>query len=332
MVTKINRMMPLNMTRLLKRLQFRSGQSKNVVYFRPAIYGKDDYGVETGDILVPDINLPDVPAYVRIYQQQDFVLQQGGSNIIGAARVYLPRLEVLKNNPNFDNKNNVYFNQVEGWDKIIDRERNVYTIPVSTTTGWYPVVMNATYTTDSGTTITATVGADTQGFLIHSGTSDAAERKIGMEADRYTFQIKSSGTTRLTKFSLWGGENSNYEVAYTIDGAGLMVPASDWLTVDVPYTSGTVAASSSIWLSGTRYGVAVSTGSKFSYTSGSKYHRWAISSSASGNKVYLRNANMYKSVEWSVRRVDDYNDEYVVLDCVRNRGKIDSVRRAFDDG
>jgi len=327
MVTKINRMMPLNMTRLLKRLQFRSGQSKNVVYFRPAIYGKDSYGVETGDIVVPDINLPEVPAYIRVYQQQDFVLQQGGSNIIGAARVYLPRLDVLKNNPNFDQTNNVYFNQVEGWDRIIDKERNVYTIPVSTTAGWSGAQMNATYTTDSGTTITATVGADSEGYLLYSSGS-----KNVLESDRYTFQIKSSGATRLNAFSIWGGGSSNYEISYTIDSPGLMVPASDWLTVDVPYTSGTVGVSSSIWISGTRYGVAVTTGSRFTYLSGSEYHRWNVSSSASGNKVYLRNANMYKSVEWNVRRVDDYNAEYVVLDCVRNRGKIDSVRRAFDDG
>jgi hypothetical protein len=78
MVTKINRMMPLNMTRLLKRLQFRTGQSRDVVYFRPPVYGKDSYGNETGEVIVNDITLPDVPAYVRIYQQQDFVLQQGG--------------------------------------------------------------------------------------------------------------------------------------------------------------------------------------------------------------------------------------------------------------
>jgi hypothetical protein len=323
-------MMPLNMTRLLKRLQFRTGQSKNVVFYRPPIYGRDDYGVETGAVTVDEILLPDCPAYIRVYQQQDFVLQQGGKNILGSARVYLPRLDVLKNNPNFNQNNNSNFSQIEGWDQIIDKERNVFTIPVSTTTGWSGALMDATFTTDGGEVITATVGTDTQGFLIHSGASNAVDNRVGIEADRYTFQIKSSGTTRLNKFSLWGGENSNYEISYTIDGAGLMVPASNWLTVDVPYTSGTVAASSSIYLSGTRYGVAVSTGSKFSYTSGSKYHRWGISSSASGNKVYLRNANMYKSINWNVRRVDDYNDEYIVLDCVRNRGRVESLRRAYN--
>ena len=322
-------MMPLNMTRLLKRLQFRTGQSRDVVYFRPPVYGKDSYGNETGEVVVNDINLPDVPAYVRIYQQQDFVLQQGGHNIVGAARVYLPRLDVLKNNPNFDQGNNVYFNQVEGFDKIIDNQQTIFTVPVSSTTGWTKAAdVNATFTTDSGTTITANLGADPIGAFFYSSSANNV-----LESDRYTFQIKSTGTTRLNKFSIWSGNDSNYAITYTINGSdGLMVPASDWLTVDVPFVSGTVAVSSSVYISGTRYGVAVSTGSNFNYVSGSKYYRWTISGNASGNKVYLRNLRQYKSIEWSVRRVDDYNEEYICLDCVRTAGRDDKLRRAYNDG
>tara|TARA_R110000824_G_scaffold5437_2_gene25106 strand:+ start:1996 stop:2964 length:969 start_codon:yes stop_codon:yes gene_type:complete len=321
-------MMPLNMSRLLKRLQFRTGQSRDVVYFRPPIYGKDSYGNETGEVVVKDINLPEVPAYVRIYQQQDFVLQQGGHNIIGAARVYLPRLDVLKNAPNFDQNNNINFNQVEGWDRIIDNEQTIFTVPVSSTTGWNKAAgVDATFTTDSGTTITSHLGANPVGAFFYSSSANNI-----LASDRYTFQIKTSGSVRLNKFSIWSGPNSNYLVDYKINGTdGMMLPAADWLTIDVPFASGTVAASSSVYISGTRYGVAVTTGSNFNYTSGSKYYRWTISGAASGNKVYLRNARQYKSIEWSVRRIDDYNDEYICLDCVRIAGRTDSLRRAYND-
>lgn len=326
MVTKINRMMPLNMTRLLKRMQYRTGQSRNVVYYRPPIYGKDNYGVETGDVIVDDINLPEVPAFVRIYQQQDFILSQGGHNILGAARVYLPRLEVLKNSPNFDQNNNIYFNQVEGWDQIIDREDTVFTIPVSTTTGWVSGTADTTFTTDSGTTVTTTIGTDATGSFSYSSSG-----KNILESDRYTFQIKSSGATRLQNFSIFGGLTDAYELSYTINGGdGIVIPASDWLTFDVPFISGTVAASSSVYLSGTRYAIAVTSGSSFSYLDDIRYARWSVSGST-GNKIHLRNASLYKSINWSVRRVDDYNEQYVVLDCVRNRGRTESLRRAYND-
>ena len=37
----------INMSGLLKKLSFRTGQSRRVVYYRPPIYGKDNYGVES---------------------------------------------------------------------------------------------------------------------------------------------------------------------------------------------------------------------------------------------------------------------------------------------
>ena len=36
----------INMGRVLRHLRFRTDQSRKVVYHRPPIYGKDNYGVE----------------------------------------------------------------------------------------------------------------------------------------------------------------------------------------------------------------------------------------------------------------------------------------------
>ena len=52
------------MTGLLKRLSFQTGQSRKVTYYRPPVYGKDNYGVETDTISAQEIIVPDVRAYV----------------------------------------------------------------------------------------------------------------------------------------------------------------------------------------------------------------------------------------------------------------------------
>ena len=77
--------------------------------------------------------------------------------------------------------NNIYFNQVEGFDKIIDNQQTIFTVPVSSTTGWTKAVeVNATFTTDSGTTITTALGADPVGAFYYSSSANNV-----LESDRY---------------------------------------------------------------------------------------------------------------------------------------------------
>ena len=93
--------------------------SDRVTYHRPAIYKTDDYGVPSGTIGSQEILLPDLPAIIRPALTADYSQQAMGSNIIGAARVYTPNIETIKNIPNFDQDNNTDFNEIEGWDKLI---------------------------------------------------------------------------------------------------------------------------------------------------------------------------------------------------------------------
>ena len=55
----------INMGRVLRNLRYHTNQSKMVTYYRPTIYGKDNYGVETGVVSTAEILLPDLPALIR---------------------------------------------------------------------------------------------------------------------------------------------------------------------------------------------------------------------------------------------------------------------------
>jgi len=85
------------MTGLLKRLSFQTGQSRKVTYYRPPVYGKDNYGVETDTISAQEIIIPDVRAYIRNRTDKSFVQQRAGHNITGKADIFLPNLRTLKN-------------------------------------------------------------------------------------------------------------------------------------------------------------------------------------------------------------------------------------------
>ena len=71
----------INMSGLLKKLSFRTGQSRRIVYYRPVIYGKDNYGVENNSVITNEINVPDVPAYIRNVVDKDYVIERGGHNL-----------------------------------------------------------------------------------------------------------------------------------------------------------------------------------------------------------------------------------------------------------
>ena len=67
-----------------------------------------------------------------------------------------------------------------------------------------------------------------------------------------SFKITTSGTS------------SDFDITYTIDG--LTLPTDDYVSIDVPFASGVVADNTSIYMSGTRYPVTVTSGSKYAWT------------------------------------------------------------------
>ena len=316
----------INMGRVLRQLRHRSGQSRLVTYRRPAIYGKDDYGVEGGSIVAQELLFPSLPALIRPAVTADYVLEKSGHNIIGVARVYTPNIQTIKGMPNFEqNIANPNFNEIEGWDRFIDRQRNIYQVPTSGTSGWTSGTADVTFASD-GQQITATLGTDYNGtFYLTTGAQNT------FEGDRITFQIKASGASniKLTNFKSYNGgtQNANYAITYT--PASLSIPTGSWLTVDIPFVSGTVASGTSIYESGTRYAVTVTTGSSFDYEANLRDFEFEVSGAASGNTVMVRDIRYYKSISWHVHSLKEINDEFMIFNTVRTRGKRDSRRRAY---
>ena len=99
------------------------------------------------------------------------------------------------------------------------------------------------------------------------------------------------------------------------------------MTVDVPFISGSSATS--IYLDGVRKPVTVTTGSSFDYEADLRDFELRVSGSASGNKIYIKAIEYYKSVSWHVHSLKDMTDGYIIFDCVRTRGRNDSRRRAY---
>ena len=315
----------INMGRILRNLRYHTSQSKMVTYYRPPIYGKDSYGVETGVVSTAEILLPQLPALIRPALTADYQLEKGGANIIGAARAYTANLKTIKGMSNFDQDNNTNFNEIEGWDRLITNNRNIYTVPTSGTSGWTSGTADVTFTSD-GQALTATLGADYDGkfYFTTSATNT-------LEADRLRFQVMASGASNisLTNFRSYNGatQDTNYAITYT--PASFNIPTGSWMTVDVPFVSGTVASGTSLYDAGTRYAVTVTSGASFDYEADLRDFELRVSGAADGNTVMVRGIEFYKSIEWHVHSLKEETDAYCIFNCVRTRGKRDSIRRSY---
>ena len=312
------------MNRVFRALRYRTEQAQKVTYHRPSIYKTDNYGVPSGTIGSNEILVPDLPAIIRPTVTADYQQERAGNNIIGAARIYTPNINTIKNLANFDQDNNTNFNEIEGWDRLITNYRTIYSVPTSGTSGWGTGSATANWTFSSdGETLTATTGADYDGaFKFTTSTTNT------LEADRLRFKIKASGTVVLNNIRSFNGatQNNNYRLDYA--PSSLTIPTSSWLTVDVPFISGTSA--SSIYLNGVRKAVTVTTGSSFDYENDLRDFELRVSGSASGNKIYVKAIEYYKSVSWHVHSLKDMTDGYIIFNCVRTRGRDDARRRAYD--
>ena len=122
-------------------------------------------------------------------------------------------------------------------------------------------------------------------------------------------------------------KDNDYRLIY--DNVDFAVPAHpNFITVDVPRYP--VPSSGNIYIDGTRYGInSVVSGSNFTDRLKLSNFEIVFASSAIGKTYYLRNVKFYKSSEWSIHSINDYNDEYMSLSCVRTAGKRDSRRRAY---
>ena len=304
----------MNMNRIFRALRYRTEQAQYVVYHRPPIYGKDNYGVETGVVSGSELLMPNLPAIIRPTLTADYQIQEGGGNIIGAARVYTPNLSTIKNLPNFDQTNNTAFNEIEGWDRLITNQRSIFIPETSGTTNWST---DAGAITSDGESITNTLTGN--GYIRYTATSENA-----LEADRLKFKIKTNFTATITSFTIINADGTPQTLTYT--PSSLTVPSGSWLTIDVPYEENTT--STSVFRDGTRYAVTV--GGTYDYeTNVNKLQVNYTGYGATSNTVQLKEVEFYKSLSWHVHSLKDMTDGYIIFNCVRTKGRRDSLRRAY---
>lgn len=303
----------LNMNRVFRALRYRSEQAQYVTYHRPTIYKTDNYGVPSGTIGSNEILVPDLPAIIRPAITADYSEERLGSNIIGAARIYTPNITTIKNYANFDQDNNTDFNEIEGWDRLITNYRTIFNPPTSGTANW--TTTNGVITSD-GESITNTLTAN--GKLLYTATS-----KNSLEADRIRFKIKTNFTLTLTNFK---ATNISDEVL-TYSPTALTVPSGAWLTVDVPYISGSSATS--VYRDGTRYATTIA--GTYDYEKNLKLFELNYTGyTGVTNTLQIKEVEFYKSVSWHVHSLKDMTDGYIIFNCVRTQGRNDSRRRAYE--
>ena len=306
----------LNMNRIFRALRYRSEQAQYVTYHRLPIYETDAYGVPDGDEAAPELLLPDLPAIIRPAVTADYQQERAGNNIVGAARIYTPNINTIKNYPNFDQGNftgTAQFNEIEGWDRLITNYRTIFSVPTTGTTNWTGTGSVAS----DGESLTLTATGD--GNLLYQTTA-----KNTLEADRLRFKIRGSGSVELKAIrSYHGGTNSAYRVNWDNDNFVLL--DNNWLTVDVPFVSGTSATS--IYQTGTRYNVPVTTGISFDYENDLRIFRIEYNADNT-DTLQIKDIEYYKSVSWHVHSLKDMTDGYIIFNCVRTAGRDDARRRA----
>ena len=309
----------LNMNRVFRALRYRTEQAQKVTYHRPPIFKTDDYGVPSGSIGSNEILIPDLPAIIRPTVTADYQQERKGNNIIGAARIYTPNITTIKNLPNFDQDTNTDFNEIEGWDRLITNYRTIFYVPTTGTTNW-----NGTGSVASdGESVTLT--ATGNGNLVY--TTSATNT---LEADRFRLKIKGSGSVQLNAIRVYHGSlASTHRINW--DNDNFILLDDNWLTIDLPFVSGTT--STSIYQTGSRNAVTVSIGGGLSQEAQyeADFRKLQIDFSATnGDTLQVKEIEYYKSVSWHVHSLKDMTDGYIIFNCVRTRGRSDARRRAYD--
>ena len=320
----------LNMGRVFRALRYRTEQAQYVTYHRLPVYKTDDYGVPSGSIGTQELLLPNLPAIIRPAVTANYQQERAGSNIIGAARIYTPNMNTIKSatdgigGGNFNQTENADFNEIEGWDRLITNYRtiyNVWTDDIAVDAGnnqyaWSKAGTNPMISDGESISIS---GASTA--LTYTTTGN----KNILEADRLRFKIKTTDTNLVLSSIVVTNINAQ---TLTYTPTTLTVTSNNWLTVDVPFLSG--STSTSVYQGGTRYATTIVGDYDYEKDLASIQFNYT-GPTVAADIVYLKGIEFYKSVAWHVHSLKDMTDGYIIFDCVRTSGRNDGRRRAYDD-
>ena len=325
----------VNMPKLLRNLNHRTRQVRDLIFKRDAIFSKDvgtkkdidgspgagggrttdlagpavSFGYETSSnvtqadgtdqayhVSTPELLLPGLSALQSPVVSRSGKLEESGHRITGACTFYLPSLAYIKALDNFSET--TQFDEIETYDKLLDIER---------------VIQNPSNVSATQQTTVFTFPDETAGY----------------ESDRIQFKIKTSGT--LDYMTLVGNENSS-TTSLKWDGT-LALSSSEFTIIDIPIRDIAVGDTTTIYKDGTGTTFTAATNNtildvdKLHGSSTHELTRFVVELTASA-AVEIKDIYLYKSAEWRVDNIKDYRDEYMEIGALRLRGDRTSLRRA----
>ena len=283
------------------------------------------YHVNSPEMIIPGFTAIQSPIISRSGK-----LERTGHRISGECTFYMPPLEIIRTNDEFNKlqtsgsnnyKRNLMvggqFNEIETYDKFIDMERiwqtnNLIgkTLPDHTGTGDYQDDIGSVTNTNQGM----------------SGV-DRLQLKVKITTDNLT-AIKVEGTIGGA-----GGHDIIWNATDTFQPSRL---DGGFTTIDLPLRNISVGDTAEVILNGEQKTFTVAAGSAGLLDIDKAYggadtnlvNMRKVTTSGS-NAVEIKDICFYKQAEWRVESIKEFRDEYMEIKAVRVRGDRTSRRRAY---
>ena len=269
------------------------------------------YHVNSPGLVIPGLNAVQSPITSRSGK-----LERTGHRISGECTFYTPALDLIKATGDFTIDQ---FNEIETYDKLIDKERIIYG------------------TQNEGDYSGGSAQSSSREFSI--GVTNAP----GYEIDRVQFQLRTDGGALdfIQINATQGGSaatlkwDGNATMPNTVDADGTIDAQEErfFTTVDIPIRDISAGDVTQIVIDGTSYDYTASITGGFDVDkligdSNNKINSITIANT--GNvRQHTRLIDFYKQAEWRVESVKDYRDELMEIKAVRVRGDRTSRRRAY---
>tara|TARA_R100000988_G_scaffold92787_1_gene56920 strand:- start:1 stop:1131 length:1131 start_codon:yes stop_codon:yes gene_type:complete len=357
----------VNFPKLMRHLRHRTNQVRDLVFIRDPIFRKEvmttkadsasgrgsgttslsgpavSFGYEesssaaqsAGTDAAYHANSPEmiIPGFTAIQSpiiSRSGKLERTGHRISGECTFYMPPLEIIRTNDEFNKlqvsgsnnyKRNLMvgsqFNEIETYDKFIDMERiwqtnNLIgkTLPDHTGTGDYGDDIGSVTNTNQGM----------------SGV-DRLQLKVKITTDNLT-AIKVEGTI---------GGNGGHDIIW--NATDTFQPSrldGGFTTIDLPLRNISVGDTAEVILNGEQKTFTVAAGSTalldidkaYGGTDANLVNRLEVTTSGS-NAIEIKDICFYKQAEWRVESIKEFRDEYMEIKAVRVRGDRTSRRRAY---
>ena len=362
----------VNFPKLMRHLRHRTNQVRDLVFVRDPIYRKEimttkadsasgrgsgttslsgpavSFGYEesssaaqsAGTNAAYHVNSPEmvIPGFKAVQSpiiSRSGKLERTGHRISGECTFYMPPLEVIRTNPEFNTlqvsgsnnyKRNTMlegqFNEIETYDKFLDMERIWQTRNII------------------GRSLPDHTGTGDYAGDILSGVTNSGQSFSGI--DRLQFKIKIT-TDNLTAIKVTGTISGQGDHDIIWNATDTFQPSrldGGFTTIDLPLRNVSAGDTAEVILNGIQKTFTAAAGSTamldidkaiggpIGSADANALDQLIVTTSGS-NAVEIKDICLYKQAEWRVESIREFRDEYMEIKAVRVRGDRTSRRRAY---